>query len=307
MKIRVIVNPRAGSGKASAVAGAVAAELTQRGADFDLRETRGPGDAGTQVASAYKDGKTLALLVGGDGTVNEAVQAFVDESGQPVAGPELGLISAGTGGDFPRTFGRSDLETAIERILHRPARRIDHGVIRCRSFDGTERIHAFANIASFGITGLVDRTVNRSPKWIGGRAAFLGGTLVAAAKYRCAPLRVFVDDELWLTGPCYTVAAANGQYFGAGMRIAPDADPSDGLLDFIALTDPRARRMLELLPKVFSGAHIDQPGVQVKRGTQLRAELLRDDDPVYVDSDGENPGTLPFEAWIAPGGIMLRI
>ena len=243
MKIRVIVNPRAGSGKASAVAGAVAAELTQRGADFDLRETRGPGDAGTQVASAYKDGKTLALLVGGDGTVNEAVQAFVDESGQPVAGPELGLISAGTGGDFPRTFGRSDLETAIERILHRPARRIDHGVLRCRSFDGTERIHAFANIASFGITGLVDRTVNRSPKWIGGRAAFLGGTLVAAAKYRCAPLRVFVDDELWLTGPCYTVAAANGQYFGAGMRIAPDADPSDGLLDFIALTDPRARRI----------------------------------------------------------------
>ena len=194
MKIRVIVNPRAGSGKASAVAGAVAAELTQRGADFDLRETRGPGDAGTQVASAYKDGKTLALLVGGDGTVNEAVQAFVDESGQPVAGPELGLISAGTGGDFPRTFGRSDLETAIERILHRPARRIDHGVLRCRSLDGTEHIQAFANIASFGSTGLVDRTGNRSTKWSGGRAAFLGGTLGAAAKYRCAPLRVFVDD-----------------------------------------------------------------------------------------------------------------
>src|SRR4030095_11342051 len=108
-------------------------------------------------------------VVGGDGTLNEAVQAYLDAEGHPLPGPDLALIPAGTGGDFRKTFGLANsVEEAVQRLSSATARPLDLGILHLTSDTGEPVVRAFINIASFGIGGLTDRLVNAGPKRGGG-------------------------------------------------------------------------------------------------------------------------------------------
>src|SRR5437773_10066142 len=178
MKIRIIVNPRAGAGAAARAAQVVSATLKSSGTSHDLVETRGPGDATRLAGEARRQSIDVVAVVGGDGTLNEVAQAYLGESGAPVGGPIVAPVPAGTGGDFCRLF-RLDRDPArsARRLTHRETRSIDLGLLELRS-DGQAPIRrAFLNIGSFGISGRIDRIVNQGPKWMGGRVAFAVGTV----------------------------------------------------------------------------------------------------------------------------------
>ncbi len=219
MKLRVVVNPKAGSGRAGRRVEEISRTLRAAGLEHDVELTAGPGDAARLVAAARDDGVDCVALVGGDGTVNEACQAYIDAEGNALAGPDLALIPAGTGGDFRKTFELDDdLDAAVERLATVEPRAIDLGLLSVTADDGSTVHRAFINITSFGIGGLTDRIVNDSPKWMGGRAAFFVGTLRAMAVYKNAPVRVAVDGEVWLEDRIFNVALANGRFFGGGMK-----------------------------------------------------------------------------------------
>lgn len=248
------------------------------------------------------------VIVGGDGTLNDASQGYLEEDGTVATGPDLALIPSGTGGDFRRTFALSEsTEEAAARLLTAKPRPVDLGVLSVTSHDGTPIRRAFINITSFGIGGLTDRLVNTTPKWMGGKAAFFLGTLRAMLVYKNAPTRVKVDGRVCLEAPILNVALANGRYFGGGMLIAPDADPSDGLLDVIAVHDLSRAQGIALAQHIYKGSHVRQPGVTVTRGKVVEAEPLVQRSEVLVDMDGETPGRLPLRAELAPGALRLRI
>ena len=307
MHLRVILNPTAGSGAAARKRAAIVGALTVGGVAPEVVHTESPGDAGRLLREARRDGVECVVLVGGDGTLNDAVQGYLDPQGNVVAGPDLGLIPSGTGGDFRRTFGIGDApEEAAERVLTARPRPLDLGLLSVTSHRGELVRRAFINITSFGIGGLTDRIVNSSPKWIGGKAAFFLGTLRAMAVYRNAPVRVRVDGEIWLEAPIFNVALANGRFFGGGMMIAPEADPADGLLDVVALHDMSRLQSARLAQHIYKGAHLGQAGVRVARGRRIEAEPLATGTEVLVDMDGETPGRLPLSAELAPGALRLR-
>jgi YegS/Rv2252/BmrU family lipid kinase len=305
--LRVILNPTAGSGGAARKRAAIVSALTAGGTAPEVVQTEGPGDAGRLVREARRDRVECVVLVGGDGTLNDAVQGYLDERGAAVSGPDIGLIPSGTGGDFRRTFGIGDsLEEAAQRVLNAAPRPLDLGLLSVTSHEGTQIRRAFINITSFGIGGLTDRIVNSSPKWIGGKAAFFLGTLRAMLVYRNAPVRVRVDGQVCLEAPIFNVALANGRYFGGGMMIAPEADPSDGQLDVVALHDMTRLQSSLLAQHIYKGSHLGQPGVTVARGKRIEAEPLAAGTEVLVDMDGETPGRLPLSAELAPGALRLR-
>ncbi len=307
MHLRVILNPTAGSGAAARKKAAIVRALTVGGAAPDVVHTEGPGDAARLIREARRDGVECAVLVGGDGTLNDAVQGFLDQDGRIAQGPDLGLIPSGTGGDFRRTFELGDsIEEAADRLLSAVPRPLDLGLLSVTSHDGQLVRRAFINITSFGIGGLTDRIVNSTPKWIGGKAAFLTGTLRAMLVYKDAPVRVKVDGKVWLEAPIFNVALANGRFFGGGMMIAPDADPSDGLLEVVALHDMSRIQSVALAQHIYKGSHLGQAGVSVTRGKVVEAEPLASSTEVLVDMDGETPGRLPLRAELAPGALRLR-
>lgn len=308
MRVRTIVNPSAGSGAALRLLPEILSELERAGALADSAETQGPGDAARLVREAHAEGIDCVALVGGDGTLNEAVQAFVDANGTLLPGPALALIPAGTGGDFRKTFGLGDgVQEAVARLMSSPPRPIDLGLLELTGHDGTQVTRAFLNVASFGLGGLTDRIVNDTPKWLGGKASFVLGTLRALAVYKNAPVRVLVDGKPFIEEPIVNVALANGRYFGGGMKIAPDADPTDALFDVVALADLSRVQVVGLTSHIYRGSHVREPGVHVTRGREVRAEPLVRDAEVLIDMDGETPGRLPLVARIAPSALRIRI
>src|SRR6186713_1248103 len=103
MKLRVISNPSAGSGSVQKRLPALKRLLEDRGIQAEFVETRGPGDAARLVHEARSDGVECLAVMGGDGTLNEVSQGYIDADGAPLPGPDIALVPSGTGGDFRKT------------------------------------------------------------------------------------------------------------------------------------------------------------------------------------------------------------
>jgi diacylglycerol kinase (ATP) len=308
MKIRVILNPRAGGGSAARRVPEVRKALEHAGITSDVAETLAPGDAARLVHTARAEGVECIVVMGGDGTLNEVSQGYLGEDGEPLAGPDLALIPSGTGGDFRKSFALgTSLDEALARITSAAPRPLDLGLLELTSHTGERIRRAFLNITSFGLGGLTDRIVNSSPKWMGGRAAFFLGTLRAMLSYTNAPVRLSVDGAIWLEQPIMNVAIANGSHFGGGMNIAPNADTADGRFEVVALCDLSRTQGLALAQRIYAGTHLGQPGVQATRGARVEAESLVPNREVLIDMDGETPGRLPLVARIAPGALKIRV
>ncbi len=305
--VSVVVNPRAGAGSAARQLPALKRGLDAIGVRYELLETRKRGHATSLALGAIEGGCELLAVVGGDGTLNEVCQVYIDALGQPVQGPPLALIPFGTGGDFPKScaFSGTSLRAALERLSSGRRRPLDLGVITLHDTRGQRLHRAFVNVASVGISGDVDERVDRGPKWLGGKAAFLIGTLGAALDYQNVPVEIEVDGAVWHRGPVLIAAIANGQYLGGGMRIAPDAELADGLLDVVCVGDLSRSVFLRLFPRVYKGTHLGLEAVRSLRGRSVVIRPLGEAKPVLVDVDGETPGYLPLAARIFPGALQL--
>src|SRR3978361_1106427 len=158
----VIVNPKSQGGRLGKRWPELAGVL-QRQFPFDDVHTESAGHATELVREALRGGAERIVAIGGDGTVNEAVNGFF-EDGKPFAPhASFALIPFGTGGDFRRTVG-IPLETlaAAKLIAANHVRTIDVGRLDYVTTAGAKAVRMFANIASFGVSGVVDRLVNES-------------------------------------------------------------------------------------------------------------------------------------------------
>lgn len=307
MKLQLIVNPRAGSGRAAQRLPQIERALASHGIHYEKALTHAPGDATRLARAAASRGVDTIAAVGGDGTLNEIAQVYLDSEGNPIAGPSLALIPAGTGGDFRKSFGLpDDVHAAVARLHTAEPRPLDLGVVDLTDPSGEKRRCAFLNVMSFGMGGLVDKLVDTGPKWLGGRAAFLLGSVRAGLTYRNTPVSVRVDGTSYVQTPIFNVAVCNGRFFGGGMKVAPNADPHDGLFDVIAMCDLTRAQGIALAHRIYKGSHIGQREIEVARGRVVEAEPMRRNDEVLIDLDGEMPGKLPLIARIIPGAVRIR-
>jgi len=308
VEFTLVVNPRAGAGRAQRWLPRLEDALRSRGARYVMHLTRAPGHATELVRRALGDGTPGVAVVGGDGTLNEAVNGFFDDEGNPVRddGPWLGPLPCGTGGDFRKTIGApKEPSAAAARLLRADPRPIDVGWLEFVQHDGSPGTRAFLNIASFGVGGEVDRIVNESPKWLGGRAAFFVGTLRALARYRNRRVRVRLDGGEPRETSVLNMAIANGQYFGGGMHIAPRAKVDDGVFDVVGIETDALLRQLRLTRHLYGDDVLTQEGVTFARAREILAEPI-DATPVTLDVDGEAPGRLPARFELRQGVLRLR-
>lgn len=307
-RVRLLLNPRAGAGAASRRLPDIMRALHQADLPFEIARTAGPGDATKIARTSFDDGIDIVAVVGGDGTLNEVVQAYISHEGTAVSGPEIAYIPIGTGGDFRRTMHMAkNIDGAIRAIRSGTTKLVDIVVTQLTSHDNQPATKAFINVTSFGIGGVTDHLVNSAPKWLGGKASFFIGAARAFARYQNQHVQVRVDDELFYDGPIFNVALANGRFFGGGMMIAPEADPCDGLMDVVCLGDFTRRDALQLSSKIYDGSHVKMDKVTSTKATRVHAQALRANNDVLIDMDGETPGKLPLSAYLLPKGLRVRV
>jgi diacylglycerol kinase (ATP) len=301
VKIWVLVNPRAGSGRSVASGRAFVHHVPHA----ELVATRTADDAVNIARQAVNEGVDVIVAVGGDGTLQQCVSGLcLNESGVARPSPTAMLIlPAGTGGDYRRSFSMTEsIDHALTRLDQPKKLLVDVGHLKYQA--GQERHSAaFINVVSFGLGGLTDRLVETSPKWLGGKATYLLGALRATLVHQPIAVELWIDDQLVETAPFSNVAICLGQYFGGGMKIAPHADPSDGMLDIITM-ELSKWRTVSLAGSIYQGTHLTQEGVKCYRGKKVEARAVRARE-CLVDADGESMGSLPLEVELIPGALTL--
>lgn len=298
----VIVNPASRAGATGRRWARVEAQVREALGPLEVERTRGPRDAERVAREAARAGVERLVVAGGDGTASEVVTGLLAAG---LAGEvRIALLPLGTGGDLRRTLGvPGELDAALAQLAKGAERRIDAGRLEYAAADGSTRVAFFANVASFGLGGLVDALVARAPRLLGGSAAFLWASLQAVARYRAEPVRLRVDGELAYQGRVALVAAANGRFFGGGMQIAPEARIDDGLFDVVVVPALPRLRLVANMPSLYRGTHLAHPEVTLRRGTRVEVECAGA--PLLLDVDGEPLGSLPARFELLPGALTV--
>jgi len=254
------------------------------------------------TARAAEEGAELVVAVGGDGTVNEAVNGLMRVD--PERRPELAVFPRGTGTDFARTF-RIPTKTARAIDVARSGRTItiDAGRATFTAWDGAEAEAWFANVASAGMSGAVAQRANSTSKALGGKASFLWATLAVFSRWKNTIVVAEVEGER-REGRMLDVIVANCQFLGGGMWMTPEADPGDGLFDVLLIGDITKRDLLTTLPKIYRGTHLPHPKAELLRA---RTVTVTAPVPLPVELDGEQPGTTPVRFEVVPAAVRLRV
>jgi YegS/Rv2252/BmrU family lipid kinase len=304
MKTFFVVNPQSANGSTGKRWAELQAKVARAIPDFDHAFTERQMHAADLTRAAIKKGYECVVAVGGDGTINEVTNGFFEDG--KVINPKaaLGVVSRGTGGDFRKTFGwDTDFDLALQRVASGTNVPFDIGELEYRAHDGQTQKRYFANICSFGVSGVVDQEVNRSSKALGGKLSFMIASTRAMLKYDDRKVRFSVDggpgEDVMVT----TLAVANGKYFGGGMKVAPDANVSDGQFDVTIWTGYTLMDFALKQGSIYSGEHVNWKGTRRLKCKTFTADSAQE---VLIDCDGEQPGKLPCKMTILPGAIQLR-
>jgi YegS/Rv2252/BmrU family lipid kinase len=303
----LIVNPRSQGGRLGKRWKEIA-ETIGRAFPFEESVTQAPGDATRLTREALRGGAERVVAIGGDGTINEVVNGFFDDRGAAIA-PEasFAVIPFGTGGDFRRTLHiPTELAEAAQVIAANHRRKIDVGRLEFTATAGGRAARMFANIASFGVSGVVDRLVNESSKRLG-RFAFAVATARATWSYRNQRVQLVFDGADRVEATINTVAIANGRYFGGAMMVAPDAELDDGLFDVIAMGDFGFGDLLRSGRRLYKGTHLTMDKVTARRARVVEAEPIEPGAVIELDVDGENPGRLPARFELLPSALWVIV
>ncbi len=285
-RIALLVNPASGGGRGARLLEPVAARLRDAGADVDVVVGRDADDAAVQVRHRVARGVDGVVAVGGDGLVHLALQVV---GGTHVP---LGIVPAGTGNDVARSLGLplDSPPRAVDLVLGGDTRAVDLG-----RADGCW----FAGVLGSGFDSMVNERANRMT-WPRGRFRYNVAIVAELRTFRPVPFVLELDGEQWAT-EAMLVAVGNGRSYGGGMKVCPDADLSDGLLDVTVLGPISKPEFLRVFPTVYKGTHVHHRAVTVRRA---RTVVLRSDG-VTAYADGERVGALPVSCEAVPSALRV--
>ena len=285
--VALIVNPKAGGGRAAEALPVVEATLTRLGLRFHTERTESLEHAEQLARAAVQAGETVAAL-SGDGLIGKLAGELSGLDGV------LAVLPGGRGNDLARALDiPPDPEAATQLLATGRSRELDLGEVDGRPYIG---------IASCGLDSEANRIANAAPAALG-NLVYAYGALRALAAWKPARFELVLDGRrLAFSG--YTVAVANSPRYGGGMYMAPSAELDDGLLEVVMCGRTSKRRSLMALPKVFEGTHVNLPWVHVERAREVR---IAADRRFAVYADGDPIGTLPVTMRVRPRAVRVLV
>ncbi len=295
-KAYVIINPVAGGGKAGKRWHEAELALRESGIDPDWVMTQRPGHATALAEDAARGNYDMIIPFGGDGTAYEVANGLlrVDNA------PPLASVQSGSGnavGDvlgFPRGYA-----SQIEFLKSTQVKYLDVGWAEYAGKDGPER-RAFLLLGSAGwAASVIKRSL--SYKRLGNMTTYFAAMLREWWDVTSYPADVTMDDareRLQVTD----LSVVNSPTGNGGMKVAPTANPTDGKLEVVQVLEQNRIGLMRVLIGLFSGTHINKPGVHLHRVSSIRVEP---EEPIAVALDGEFVGHTPVTFTIQQGGLKV--
>lgn len=237
----------------------------------------------TESADSAKQLPVPVILLGGDGTVNEALQG-IDDTSKVV----LGYIPTGSSNDFARDLQiPRNPSAALNIVLNGSAVPMDLGTV---TYPDGERRH-FAVSCGMGFDAAVceealhSKLKNVMNKIGLGKLTYLGIALRQLFAAKAVSGRLTIEDGAPIDiGNILFIACMLHRFEGGGFMFAPDADPHDGILDICAAGDLPKLLVLFALPTAFKGKHYRFKGITPFKAGKL---TLESSSPLWIHTDGE--------------------
>ncbi|HET7259455.1 MAG TPA: diacylglycerol kinase family protein [Candidatus Acidoferrum sp.] len=248
-----IVNPAAGGGRSAKLAGPALARLREKGLKIDVVASTGPGHAVELAREAYEQGYRRFIAVGGDGTAHEILNGVYKRASEEER-ISLGFLPLGTGNSFLRDFATDGAGASLQALLEGRTRPVD--LLRLTHARGETYS---LNLLSLGFTADVGSLTNRYFKPFG-YLGYLLGVFVRVIQLRRRAFRLRCDEDAdWNESRCLFLSFSNSKFTGGTMLIAPQADPTDGLIEFVRWGPIGRAGLLRMLPRLYDGTHIEHP------------------------------------------------
>ncbi len=242
------------------------------------------------------------LIFGGDGTIHRHLPALV-RLGLPVL-----VVPAGSGNDFARALKLRSSRDSLRAWRgfesgQTEAQAIDLGTIAAK--DSPDQPHYFCCVGGCGLDSIAARRANRMPRWLRGHGGYALALLPILFRPPAPPIRL-----TWFLGekreeshkPTLLVAFANTQFYGDGMRIAPQADFTDGKLDICRISPMNSLKLFGMFPSVYFGRHLSMSEVDY---SQAERACLEAEAPLDIYADGEFVCQTPVEIGVAAKAIRV--
>lgn len=304
----IIVNPVAQSGAADGAAERLKRFLSLYNHDntFDLARTGYPRHA-IELAKHAK-GYDTVLALGGDGVVHEVANGLMRI--EKTARPTLGVVPVGSGNDFARTLGITEITdvsgTDFAPILYCERTKIDvlkvayepigipgsepvENTAELKTGMGNREVEYAVETVSFGLCAAIAADTQVLRKSTGLRGAPLytaSGMRCFGRGYRNFPVSVRIDDSEAQSLKIIVFAVQNGPTYGSGYHICPNADPSDGALDICYAKGPVPRTAaLPVFLSAKNGRHVNSKFVRLQRAQSVDLEFAEDSYPIQLDGE----------------------
>jgi diacylglycerol kinase (ATP) len=293
VKATVIYNPAAGQGGDHGQLQAALRYLALQGWSVSLEATLGRGDATTYARQAVAAGHDAVVVIGGDGSINEAVQALAH------SGTALGVLPRGTGNVWAREVGipLHNLLAAAQAMVNGQVHTVDLGMAGDRYFLMWAGIGFDASL----VKELEETEPGFKRQW--GMAAFLVRGAALALGFVGSRLDYRINGRR-IRRRTIMAVLANGRRYAAYLDLAPNARLDDSLLDLYIFKGQGWFYTLRHFAGMASRLHVHDPEVeyyQVERlGVRGRASL-----PVHTD--GEPAGETPMEFRVATAALHVIV
>ena len=280
-RVTLVVNPSAGKGRAQEMLPQVAGRFRDAGCELEILLSRDFAEAQQMARDAVAAGVDVLAVMGGDGMMHLGVNTCAPEHLTGGHQTALGLIPAGTGNDLCRGVGLDPADPVAAAGVIAAGRTAPIDVMRVNArFVGA--------VLATGFDALVNGRANAWP-WPKGSMRYPLATLAELRVFSPLHYRLSVDGQIRELEAMF-VAIGNTSSYGGGMRVCPQADPTDGLLDVTIIHPVSRLKLLRLLPLMYSGKFARDRCVE-----QLRVREITVEGPGLVGyGDGELISAAPL-------------
>lgn len=287
-KIFVIWNPASG-GKSRSIVSQLQKFLKEKSISCHIENTNKTKSAAVSVSENLTAAFTDLIIVGGDGTINEAINGLTFDI--PVS-----IIPAGTGDDFVKMIDvGTRLQEQFEVAINGQIKRIDLGLCNDRKF---------INGVGIGFDGqIVEDMISKRVPLLKGHAAYYYHVLRILGGYKERAFNFRIGDQQ-LEKELILLTIGNGSTFGGGFKLMPEAKIDDGLLEVCEIGKLSGLRRFLNVHKLSNGTHGTLNMVNFYRTAKV---VVEENELLFAHIDGERFGNPPFDIKVLPNKLKLRV
>lgn len=300
-----IINPGSNHKKGATFIPFLLSELDKRNIEYQYKITSSLDDARQLSLEANEKNFDIIVAVGGDGTINQVLNGFLDEQGKRISTSKFGVIHTGTSPDFCLSY---DIPTnsisALETLLKGFTKEISVAKIAFHSKTGMPQTGYFACCASFGLGAQVAEFSNSGiRKYLGDTLGTFASILLSLFKYKPTDLHLICDGKEMTVEKNFNTFIGKTSFIASGLKVKHLLSANDQRLYLLSLSKINFLNVIPALISIYSGKDI------TKRDyislSYFKTIEIRNNKNQEIEFDGDPQGYLPCRISVATDRLEL--